>query len=65
MEEQKRQTTDDKSKDLPINPGRSPFSKPDNQRRNLHSPDSGREEIADDDLSLSAEDLEKLERGES
>ena len=41
----------ERENDLKINPDRSPFTEPDNKRRNLHSQDVKREEISKGDPS--------------
>lgn len=42
----------DKSEELKINPKRSPFTKLDNKRQNLHGVDVDREEISEGDPSF-------------
>ncbi|MFP5384839.1 MAG: hypothetical protein ACLGHN_02085 [Bacteriovoracia bacterium] len=46
--------------DLNINSDRSPFTKPDNKRRNLHSEDVKREEISKGDPSWDTKQEKEL-----
>jgi hypothetical protein len=48
--------------ELEINPKRSPFTKLDNKRKNLHSLDSDREEIAPEEGGPDSEQLEQLDQ---
>lgn len=53
----------DKSNDeLNINPDRSPFTKLDNKRQNLHSQDVDREEIAEGNPSLDQKQTEDFQK---
>ena len=54
--------TQEESKDLNINPQRSPFTKLDNKRQNLHSLDVDRDEISEGDPSLDQEQEENFQQ---
>lgn len=53
----------DKKSDLNIQPDRSPFTKLDNKRRNLHSEDVDRgDEISDGDPSIDTKQEEEFQK---